>query len=723
MKYCSVYFQRLLLVVFIALLPGCGGSSSSGTSGSDNSASDTATPKSVSGTAVKGVIANGIVRAYAIENGQTAETLVTTSTDTSGNYSLRIPGDYDGPVLISISVRDDGSTLMTCDAAGGCGVFSGLSELDGNQNGTIDFGEQFPLGNDFEISALVSASSLSAANHVDVTLLTHLAAVYAGSFPQGYDNLSAELAITQIASLFQLNDNLFTLNAPDITNSEDFASASPSEKRYGLLTSSLAALADSDSLSAVLASIESAFSLNNGQLVMRSSDADAMTLEKILQAAMNNLSWMQQSHNDNDLAIVDAAFQAMLADIEAAADGSLSSAEGSPGAGSSELEKSRQFIADLQQWQATLPVTTPDQPLVAAGYDLATGMDHYQSPLLQALALASQHAAIVAVPDLALEAACNSLTNLFARLLCQSIILKNSIEEICDATLNLSLFGVSLCEYLNDLTLPMGNGVWATYAIYDRNARIFGELEGVAIDVSFTDSVREGNTISFSIEGTVSDSESEMRINAGRITYRFGQTLTASTLQLPRSVSLELTLDSETLSDHESMEFRGTVLADVQLARITDEGQLGMGGVTYSHDFDGLFDYSSTSYAASGQAFSGRVTATNGNSAASVSASYDLVSQDMTQSAVLNIGTYHEFTLGWDGRLYRFTYAGQNPGDPLTQTVISNQDGVSLAVDYLAENGSEAGRLTIEGARYAEVTWVNGSLSFRLADNSETMLY
>ena len=712
MKYYSVCFQRIVVVLSILFLSACGGGGSSGGGGSNSATAGKPAPKSVSGTAVKGVIANGIVQAWAVDNGAVDRLLVSTSTDSQGNYSLSIPGDYRGPVLIEISARDDGTTLMTCDGAAGCGSFTGISDNDTNANGLIDFGEKYVLDSQFRLKALVPNSKLSQAGNLDITLLTHLAASFAASFPQGYDNLSAELAITQIANLFELSENPFSLNAPDLTNPEDFAAATDQERLYSLISSSLASLAESSQLAATIETLASAFAGNTGQLVNRSNNVTDITLERILQAGLNNLARVQESQqDDNTLATLSGQLSALLNEVQAAGEGSLTSAVGSPTSGSSELEKSRAFIADLQAWQGVINVTSMSQPLVADAYDLATGMDHYQAPLLQAMALASQHAAIVAVPDLALEAACNSLGNIFARLLCQSLIIKYSIEEICDVALNLTIFGVSVCDFLNDLTLPMGHGLWANYAIYDGNARIFGELEGVELDVSFTNGVRSGSTIQFAIEGTISDGNTDIVIAPGTITYHFASTLTSQTLQLPQRVDLRFEQTSETYSDSESLSFNGATTATVTLAAITGSGQLGRNGVAYSVALDGDYSYGQSS-------FSGTSSMSN-QTGYGVSTAFLINNQDMTLSASLDLQSPEDFSIEWNGKRYRFTYGDSND----TTVTIRNQDNVMLQIDYSAANDTSAGRLAVGDANYADVTWVNDSLKFRLADNSEDMLY
>lgn len=709
MKYYSVLFQRLFLVLSVMVLSACGGSGSGGSSGSASSINKPA-PKSVSGTAVKGIIANGLVEAYAVSLGVKGDLLASTSTDSLGNYSISIPGEYLGPVLIEISAKENNATLMTCDAAGGCGAFTGVSEKDLNNNSRIDFGEQYPLNSDFTLRALVPYRNLSQVANVDVTLLTHLAVAYAESFPQGFDNLSAELAITQIADLFSLTESPFALNAPDLTNAEEFANAGQSEKLYALISSSLAALAEASELSSAIDSLAETFAINDGQLMVRSTDETLITLERILEAGISNLNAVSETLGDADaLTTTNTQLTTLLTAAQAGNEDALTEAEASPTAASSELAKTQQFIADLRRWENVIAITDSHQTLTTKAWDNASGINHYQAPLLQALALSSQQAAIVAVPDLALEAACNGLTNLFVRLACQTTIARYSIEEICDVALNLTLFGVNVCDYLNDLTLPLGNGLWANYALYDRTARIYGELEGVAIDVSFTQPERSGNTIRFDIGGSVGDDATDLTINQGTVLFRFATTLSSQSLQLPQSVELQFRQQSDTLGDDESLSFTGNTTATVSVSKITGSGQVGPLGVAYNASYSGNYQYGDS-------AFTG-TTAISNQQPSAISTRYDINNQDLTLAATLSLQSRDGFTLEWNGKRYQFQFATD------TSASIRNQDDVRLTIDYTAEDGARAGSLTLANATYAEVRWLNGSLNFRLADNSEALLY
>ncbi len=112
-------------------------------------------PVAVSGSVVKGVLSNVQVMAFGFADGAImSDAFDSATTDDNGAYSLTIPGDYDGPLLMLVQTTSN--SLMTCDAVSGCGMFTPRSaaELDLNNNLVIDFGEQFVASPSFELTAL-----------------------------------------------------------------------------------------------------------------------------------------------------------------------------------------------------------------------------------------------------------------------------------------------------------------------------------------------------------------------------------------------------------------------------------------------------------------------------------------------------------------------------------------------------------------------------------------
>lgn len=721
MKYQLKLVSRFLLILLSSLLFACGGGggSSSSSKSDDSDSSSEPSPTNISGSAIKGVISNAIVNAYAVDNGAKSNLLVSTTTDDNGDYSVRINGRYNGPVLLEITAKEDGTSLMLCDSAAGCGSYMAATELDTNNNNTIDFGEKFQLDTSFTLKALVPSNLTSSKNlNADITIVTHLAAAYAATFPQGYDNLSAEMAITQIASIFSIGQNPLNLSIPSINDTESFAAATNDEKLYALIASSLANLADSSSLATSVNSLASVFSLNQGQLLNNSSEEADVTLEKLLNAAVTNLNKLIAELPDTDLSIITSQLNSLLTTATNAPSDSVTNGEASPTAGSSELEKIEQFIADMQSWQGAVSATSTTNPLIEEGATAARLLNQAHSPLLQAFALASQHSAIVAVPDLAIDAACNSLGNIFMVLLCQSLVGNKTIEEICEQALNLTLFGKSMCELLNDLTLPVANGVWVTYALYDGTARVYGELEGVTFDVLLENPNRSKSTISFDVNGSISDSQADITIEGGKVYFKFPGGLSSKSLRMPDYVNLALEVSSTANSDADNADFSGEITGSIVLEKILGEGQTGVNGVSINTAHSGEFSVNSN------PTFSAVIESDNSDSLTQ-SVIIGVESDDYSNQGTLSYSApktgefVDTYRLTWGGSSYDFTTDPETPD--LVQ--IQNQDNVAFSLNLSADDEALAGTIDLNDATYAEMFLVNGSVLVRLPNNTETFLY
>ncbi|MCG8669226.1 MAG: hypothetical protein MI867_07405, partial [Pseudomonadales bacterium] len=649
----------------------------------------------------------------------------------NGDYRATVPGSYAGPVLIEITANTSGTTLMTCDSSAGCGSFASVSglttELDTNLNSVIDFGEQFPLDDDFLLRAIIpNAGANQSSVEIDVTFLTHLAAAYAESFPQGFDDLSAELAITQVASIFSIDANLLTLDVPSINEISAFSAASDSEKLYALISSSVANFAENDNLSNILSSLALSFAQNNGQLLNHSSDSSSVTISRLLSAANDNLN---QLTSDPTLSAENIASQisSLKSLVESNPLDSFSNGQPSSTAGSSELEKVEAFIADLQQWEGRVSLLAPLAGTPQQEFQKASSFATANGQMLQAFALASQHSAIVAVPDLALDAACASITNIFTRAFCQGLIANYSIEEICETALNLTFFGTSLCGFLNDLTIPVGNGLWANYALYDGTARIFGELEGVAIDVTFYDSVRAGKNISFTIDGSLSNEDGEVEFAEASLVFGFAQVLTGSSLTLPDTIALDGDVSLSISAENGEYDFYGNILFESAIEDILGEGQTGYLGIPYSGTLSGEFTGGENAESANATLIFG-----NQGSPQIISTSA-LSTLDFSLDAVLGFEFDHEdleqdqlpnsFSLRWENQRLLFTHNND-------QVVINNQDAVEMTFSSIPSDGmvdlttdNISGAITVNGTQYADISTQDRSLVVTLPNNTQVVLY
>lgn len=712
-------FSRLLPSVipgFLALgLAACGGGSSS----PSNTVSATAplpVTSSIQGTVVKGVVKNAIVSAFRLEAGQVGNLLTSTTTNTLGQYQLTI-SDYSGPVYIEVTKKDD-STLMVCDAASGCGTYAGVSELDTNQNTLIDFGESFPVPTDFVLTAALPTASNT--TNAGVSTLTHMAAQLAMSYPQGINDISISVAQSQLEDLFQIN-NMESTRLINLADSDAVQNATANELRYAVLSGSLLGLTNDAAFAQVLEQLIQQFQANQGQLITQDSGSSIPTLLDLTEEAKRTADLLSLTALSNALA--QEAGSLLTADS-----GSLTNAQPSPTAGGSNAAIIAAFMDDLLLWQGDLSLSTESTSFshIVSAIGVSTGADLAQ--MLKAVSIAGQFGPVVALPDAALSAVCDSLGNYLAVLSCRILISGKSLEEICNGTLNLVIFGKSLCDFLNDLTLPLGNGLTGHFALYDGVARIYGTTEDVDIDITFTAIGRRSSTYGFSIAGTAESESGVLTINDGTFQLEFEGGLDIRNLKLPETATGTLQVDYEQFAEavDAPTSFSGSLSIALDLSGVTEASEeseqayAGLDTIALNMTADGAFE---SFY---GDQFEGSI-ALNGGIDSDIVLQFETDLPDYSDRATITItstpillaqGKVEDIQMSWGGKSYHIMYFHA----PYHGIRITNQDGVIMDLDLNAEDGSTAGYLMLNGTSYGSVKPLNGSLEFTLSSGEELVL-
>lgn len=706
---------QLAALATIAALTACGG----GGGGSRSQGPDTPPVQSFSlnGTVSKGIISNGVVSVFAIEDGEVGRPLATTVTNEVGQFHTTISG-YTGPVYIRVTAATSGApTLMICDAANGCGSFSSASEHDSNSNGLIDFGERFPVGNDFELTSALPSAAVTTST--SVSTLTHLAAAYAGHFPQGLNDISIAVAMSQVQNLFGLGNNLLALKAIDLTNPDAVGSASPSELHYALLSSAIMGLTNDAAFAETLAALTFSFQANNGQLIRNGANASVPSYLALAQQALATAQKL-------GLSAFATEFQALVSTLEKADPDSLTDAAPSPGAGGVAAEKIEHFLTDLALWQGYLSLdpTRPSFPAMMDSMGVATGADLTQ--MLQALAIAGQYGPIVALPELALGAACDSLGNYLARIACRIMIAGKSLQDICEGSLKLVLFGRSLCDILNDLKLPLGAGVYSHFALYDGVVRIYGDIEDAEVDVTFTRTSRSQSQYGFSVAGSVDTAVGSLMIHSGNVNLVFNGGLDIRNLKLPEQAAGAIQVHYEQFDEAGNatgMQFDGAIDLNLDLSNVrasTGSGYAGLDQIALTLNASGEFT------SAMGDTFDGSLSI-NGGVHSNVVVRFESALPDYSDRAVITLtaapdrlaqGLADSIRISWAGKQYDIlNFSSHYPGIRIT-----NQDGVIMDLDLSVEDHATAGYLLLNGVRYGTVSPNNGSLAFVLADGREIVL-
>lgn len=691
-------------------------------SGSDSSSdnaqtSDVPTQSSIiSGSVVKGVVQNALVSAYAISDGQVNQLLTSTTTNNLGQYSLNIT-QYDGPVYLEVTPNNAG-TSMICDSASDCGDYIGISDYDINQNGVIDFGEQFTVPSDFILTAALADSS--DINNASITTLTHLAAQLAASYPQGINDVSIEVAHSIVEDLFQVSA-LSNTATVDLSNTSAVQAATENELRHALLSSALLGLTNDVAFAQVLNSLTQQFQTNNGQLVTQDNAASIPTLLDLTSEALSTAELLGLDQLITELTQEQSTL--MSADS-----GSLTSATPSPTAGGDSAAIITAFLDDLYTWQAYLSLS-PDQTSfshIVSAIGVSTGSDLAQ--MLQAVSIAGQFGPVVALPDAALDAACDSLGNYLAKLSCRLLISGKSLEEICNGTLNLVIFNRSLCDILNELTLPLGNGLTGDFALYDGTARIYGRSQNIDVDITFTalDTIR--STYGFSISGTAESDIGMLEIVDGRFELVFDGGLDIRNLKLPETAAGSISVNYQQFSTAQNISptsFSGDLSIELNLSGVTqssDDTQpySGLDSIGLSMLADGVFE---SDY---GDRFEGSI-ALNGGLDSDIVVQFETDLPDYSDRAVITLsstpsqlaqGQINDIEIAWGGKSYDIMYFFS----PYRGVRITNQDGVIMDLDLEVNDNDAAGYLFLNGTSYGRVSPLNGSLLFTLSNGVEVVM-
>ena len=240
----------------------------SGTSESTSSAN-----RVVSGQANKGVISGGQVLLQGRDAQGELFTLAQATTDDTGRYQVTVDDSYTGPILLTVTPANN--ALITCDAPSGCGqVDPEFTDLDLNQNGTVDFAERFPVPDDFILQAVSEVDTSGEQVDLHATALTHMAASLAQE--QGLDNDTVEAANNRVAQLFNVAGDIATIEPVDVTRLDALQQGDEVQIAYSTAAASVMELADPDNglpIDDVLDQLADNFS-DDGQLLVNDGGAD-----------------------------------------------------------------------------------------------------------------------------------------------------------------------------------------------------------------------------------------------------------------------------------------------------------------------------------------------------------------------------------------------------------------------------------------------------------------
>ncbi len=217
------HLTPLVLIGSVCLLTACGGGG--GSSSASNSVAST--PFTLQGVVSKGILQNAIITAYSVDSsgkkGSPIGSPVRTST--TGQYSLKVTG-VTGPVVVEETV--DATTLETCDTAGGCG--------------SVAFGNTFTPPASLVMDTVIGSVSPSTTTiNAQITPFTQLATTLAENTSGGLTSSNITQSLTQVATVFGLQDLNSTIPA-DIT-ATNVGKAPTDSQQYAVMNAAIATLA------------------------------------------------------------------------------------------------------------------------------------------------------------------------------------------------------------------------------------------------------------------------------------------------------------------------------------------------------------------------------------------------------------------------------------------------------------------------------------------------
>ncbi|MBV1881584.1 MAG: hypothetical protein KUG82_08125 [Pseudomonadales bacterium] len=697
--------------------------------------------RAISGLAMKGIIRNGLVSVYAISNGSVGELLGSSSTDDEGDYRVYIDEDYEGPIQIIITAKTNSDSEMVCDAADGCGSYDASSTLDLNDNGSIDFGEAFVLNHDFELSAVV-ASNNAATVTVNVTTVTHMAARYAATLPNGLHSDGIAAANSQIAQLFNLSGDLPSLTLIDLTSANDRSDAEADDLTYSLIAAAVAAMSDHDTLVTQIDQLAQTFADHNGQLILNGEHSE-ITLEALLQEATHLADLLELNAPSTDLS-------QLLHQSQIATANSVSNASPSPTIGADNLAKAKALVDDLNRWQGI--IAFEEEP-TSVFSEYATSLQDSVLPEMNtmsvAIAASTIWGVIPVIPELAISSFCSTMGSAFTQSMCNNLVSTDSIELMCIGGSGIMIFGIDACDLLAEVKLVNTEQLKVTYDFFAGEITVVGTIEDHLVDMTMStnaisDSLVSSGIITFNINGSIENDSALLTLDASTLQVNFAEEINLMEFQLPDSAEALFsgTLAQKSTAENQNpVSYTGSLAANIDLTDFVDvieesetqsatvllqQAALSLGNEN-SADFE--FNLSGTLSADNGDTMDSSLVI-HGGEDSYYSLSFDVMTDDLTTEANMLVTgalttdpesetpipllSEMKMTLDYDGK--RIEIERHPTQSHLIEIV--NQDSVSITLDMDEQEENEIGEISLYDQPYATSTREGSVITFQFSDNS-----
>lgn len=235
--------------------------------------------------------------------------------------------------------------------------------------------------------------------------------------------------------------------------------------------------------------------------------------------------------------------------------------------------QAKQMVNELQNWQTVIDLKG-DQSLIDNDLMTASQLanDDMKS-LMQAVSIAGQWATLTGIPEVAGGFACQALGDPLTVLLCEQLLDGENLDQLCDLALkDVKVFGLSLCEIMNDLTFPVGDGIVINFHLLDKYADFSGEIGGNAVDLTIISSDVTDDSLTLSVQGTITTETGLLTISEGSIVFQFANGISTEQLTLPETATTTLTIAFEQQDPEvaDPIYYEGTITATVNYSELLE---------------------------------------------------------------------------------------------------------------------------------------------------------
>lgn len=393
------------------------------------------------------------------------------------------------------------------------------------------------------------------------------------------------------------------------------------------------------------------------------------------------------------------------------------------------VEQAKQLVGELQQWQSVIDIKG-EQPLINNELITASQLANEDiESLMQAISIAGQWATLTGIPEVAGGFACQALGDPLSIAICENLLDGENLGELCSLALQeLTVFGINLCDIMNDLRFPVGDGLIVHFHLLDKYADFSGEIGGNAVDITIATSEVTDDSLTLSVEGFIGTDTGDLTISEGTLVFQFANGISTEQLTLPNTATTNLTItfDQQNSDVADPIYYEGTIAATADYSDLIENyaaNLFNLDNLVFDESLPIDLDFSLQALlsTASGQSLESQwQLGTSGDDSFQLNST--IYSDDQTLLAQLELsGDMNQYLSGQSN--LELNYQDTNISveylsDHLLN--IENQNGITMVLDLLGQG--EVGEITLLGAVLGTIEFAEGVYQVHFADGSTVSL-